>query len=96
MTALSCPAPGIIPMPEHFKYKEVYLKGRPRHDRLDRFTAQHPPMPVDRWAKIFSPFDALRGFTDAIKAQEASTGEEPQAQQTYIADRITDPLIRAE
>ena len=31
---------------------------------------KHPPMPASRWAKIFSPFDALAGFDEAIKSKE--------------------------
>ena len=27
-------------------------------------------MPASRWAKIFSPFDALKGFNEAVAAKE--------------------------
>ena len=55
-----------IKIPENFKYRDVFLKGKPCHDKHSTFYAKHPPMPPSRWAKIFSPFDALRGFSDAI------------------------------
>ena len=37
---------GYMPMPVDFKYKEVFLKGRPRHSRLDEFAIRHPGMPT--------------------------------------------------
>ena len=55
--------------PEGFRYSEVLRRGRPVHDPLDPFTVRHPAMPLSRRAKIFSPFDALRGFGDAITAK---------------------------
>ena len=65
--------------PEGFRYSEVLRRGRPVHDPLDPFTVRHPAMPLSRRAKIFSPFDALRGFGDAItaKAEEHDAQGEP-------------------
>ena len=51
---------GYMQMPLNFKYKDVFLKGRPEHERWDSFLIKHPPMPAAKWAKIFSPFDALK------------------------------------
>ncbi|MBQ8945351.1 MAG: hypothetical protein IJ058_14380 [Lachnospiraceae bacterium] len=42
----------------------------PRHYGWDSFRIKHPPMPASRWAKIYAPFDALKGFDEAIEAQE--------------------------
>ena len=42
--------------------------GPPRHD--DAFLRKHPPMDLKQRAKIFAPFDALRGFSAAIIARE--------------------------
>ena len=66
--------------PEGFRYSEVLRRGRPVHDPLDPFTVRHPAMPLSRRAKIFSPFDALRGFGDAItaKAEEHDAQGEPR------------------
>lgn len=61
---------GAMPMPSTFKYMDVFLKGKPRHDGWDAFTIKHPPMPASHWAKIFSPFDALKGFDEAIESKE--------------------------
>ena len=57
---------GMMTMPAGFKYREVFLKGKPRHDRMDAFWIRHPKMDVGKRAKIFAPFDALRGFDFAI------------------------------
>lgn len=57
---------GMMPMPADFRYRDVYEKGKPRHDRDDPFLFRHPPMPAGKRAKIFAPFDALRGFDFAI------------------------------
>ena len=66
--------------PEGFRYSEVLRRGRPVHDPLDPFTVRHPAMPLSRRAKIFSPFDALRGFGDAItaNAEEHDAQGEPR------------------
>ncbi len=57
------------PMPENFKYKEVFEKGKPRHDPDDPFFIRHPRMDLARRAKLFAPFDALRGFSAAVIAR---------------------------
>ncbi len=69
---------GEMPMPADFRYREVARRGRPRHGEWDEFTFRHPPMPAARWAKIFSPFDALSGFGDAIRSQEAQYVYRPE------------------
>lgn len=61
---------GYMPMPANFRYTDVALKGRPEHKQWDSFLLKHPPMPASRWAKIFSPFDALKGFNEAVAAKE--------------------------
>ena len=60
----------MIQIPATFKYKDILFKGRPVHDKNSAFYAKHPPMPASRWAKIFAPFDALRGFNECIAEQE--------------------------
>ena len=61
---------GYMPMPANFRYVDVALKGRPQHKGWDSFTIKPPPMPPSRWAKIFSPFDALKGFSEAVASKE--------------------------
>ena len=53
-------------MPADFPYRDVFVKGKPRHDKQDAFRIRHPLMPCSQRAKIFAPFDALRGFDFAI------------------------------
>ena len=60
----------IAQMPPDWRYREVFLHGRPRHDQDDRFSIKHPNMPPAHRAKIFAPFAALRGFSEAVLAKE--------------------------
>ena len=61
-------------LPSSFRYRHVIEKGKPVHDKNDRFSIKHPPMDLLRRAKIFSPFDALKGFQDELsKAQSEVT-----------------------
>ncbi len=54
----------------NFRYEKVIEKGKPIHDKYDSFSAKHPSMDLNRRAKIFSPFDALKGFNEAILETE--------------------------
>ena len=60
---------GYIPMPPNFKYRDLFLKGRPKHEKYDSFWIKHPPMDRVHRAKIFSPFDALAGFDECIESK---------------------------
>jgi len=64
------PAIGMMAMPEGFRYKEVFLHGRPKHDKYSHFRIRHPEMPCSRRAKLFAPFDALKWFNERISAKE--------------------------
>ncbi len=81
MTAL-----GAMTMPKDFKYKRVFLRGRPRHRKYDPFWRKHPPMDPGKWAKIFSPFDALAGFDEGIKAKEEIYCEKREPGEGEIED----------
>ena len=61
----------MTPLPEHFKYRDAYLRGRPQHQKTDPFRIRHPLMDIGKRAKIFAPFDALRGFSAALMAVDA-------------------------
>lgn len=54
-----------------FRYQKVYEKGKPVHKKFDSFSVKHPAMDLSRRAKIFSPFDALKGFNEAIDKAES-------------------------
>ncbi len=60
---------GSMPMPAGFRYREIFRRGRPRHTKTDPFRIRHPAMDIGKRAKIFAPFDALRGFGDAVAAK---------------------------
>lgn len=61
---------GEIPVPDGFRYMDVYMKGKPRHTGTDPFCGRHPGMELGRRAKIFAPFDALRGFGEAVASKD--------------------------
>ncbi len=54
-----------------FRYQHVLDKGRPVHDKNDPFFVRHPAMDLGRRAKIFSPFDALKGFGGELAKAQA-------------------------
>ena len=71
-------------VPSSFRYRKVLEKGKPVHDKNDSFSFKHPPRDLSRRAKIFNPFDALKGF-----------GYELSKVQTEITDSFldeTDPI----
>ena len=57
------PPLGYASIPPGFPYLDVLQKGRPLHEKTDPFRIRHPSMDTGRRAKIFAPFDALRGFS---------------------------------
>lgn len=67
---------GYMPMPAGFAHADVFRRGRPRHgmpgrlSTYDAFYRKHPPMDAGRRAKIFAPFDALKGFSERVLAKE--------------------------
>ena len=61
---------GDIPMPAGFRYKAIFDRGKPEHTMTDPFRIRHPSMDVRKRAKIFAPFDALKGFNEAVAAKD--------------------------
>ena len=53
-----------------FRYENVIKKGKPIHSKFDDFSIRHPSMPLEKRAKIFSPFDALKGYSEAIASKQ--------------------------
>jgi len=76
-------------VPENFPYRDVLRKGMPVHERTDAFRIRHPRMDVQRRAKIFAPFDALKGFNDALAASR-QLQEERMAPETVTAEETGD------
>ena len=59
------------------KYVSCFIQGRPVHDG-DRFSKEHPCMQPGHRAKLFMPFDALDGYSDAIAQRQKITEPPPE------------------
>ena len=80
---------GNINPPDNFEYTEILKQGKPHHEKFDDFYRRHPFMDVSKRAKIFSPFDALKGFG------EATAGKRVQYQPKIIlGEEIQDEISR--
>ena len=80
---------GNINPPDNFEYTEILKQGKPHHEKFDDFYRRHPFMDVSKRAKIFSPFDALKGFG------EATAGKRVQYQPKIIlVEEIQDEISR--
>jgi len=73
-------------LPDGFRYRSAFLHGRPCHTAFDAFSLKHPPMDTERRAKIFAPFDALRGFSDAISEKEIQYESFREMDEDRLAD----------
>ena len=60
---------GYMEMPRGFGHRDLLARGKPVHEG-DAFFARHPPMGNARRAKLFSPFDALAGFDEAVSSKD--------------------------
>lgn len=87
MSAVALSVVGYMPMPASFSHKEAFLHGRPQHRRYDNFWLRHPPMSTRHRAKIFAPFDALRGFDFCIMSKEV-----PYTQRRELSDTEKEQL----
>ena len=77
---------GYMPMPISFRYKTLFLHGRPRHEKYDDLWRKHPPMDHIHRAKIFAPFDALTGFDDIIESKRVLYEEKHELSETETND----------
>ena len=55
-------------IPADSPYITAIVEGPPIHDH-DAFSLKHPRMDLGKRAKIFAPFDALDGYSDAVKSK---------------------------
>ncbi len=85
---------GAMAMPADFRYREVFLKGKPQHGRYDPFSIRHPQMNTGHRAKIFAPFDALKGFGEAVASKDVpyENRKEPDPEKKDELDRRLDIL----
>ena len=77
---------GDMPMPAGFRYKEIFLRGKPCHSKTDDFRIRHPSMDVGKRAKIFAPFDALKGFNEAVAAKDEFYEDRRELNEEDIAE----------
>lgn len=64
----------ISSIPSSFRYRKVYEKGKPVHNADDLFSIRHPAMALSKRAKIFNPFDALKGLGNELQKAEHEAG----------------------
>ena len=89
---MTAAAIGYMPMPAGFPYADVFRRGRPKHGKpgriytYDAFYLRHPPMEISRRAKIFAPFDALKGFGEAVAAKEILYEAKRELSETEIEE----------
>ena len=83
---------GAMPVPPDFRHGELMRRGRPRHGAGDEFRLRHPAMDVGHRAKIFAPFDALRGFSEAVNAKDEQYVEKAELSQDRL-DAVNECLI---
>ena len=89
-------------IPDGFRYRKVLEAGQPEHDRFDLFRIRHPSMRLSLRAKIFSPFDALKGFSEAIEAKniiylpKRSLSEEALEKLDETLQRMTEKMKNGE
>lgn len=77
---------GYMLPPTEFKYADVIRHGKPVHAINDSFAVKHPAMALGKRAKIFSPFDALKGFTEAVEAKDELYVERVELSEDECAD----------
>ena len=77
---------GDMPEPCGFRYRETLLRGKPQHSRTDAFRARHPSMDVGKRAKIFAPFDALKGFNEAVAAKDVLYEDKRELNEEDLAE----------
>ena len=58
-----------LDVPLDFPYLTAIFQGPPEHDH-DDFSLRHPKMERGKRAKIFAPFDALDGYSAAIRSKD--------------------------
>ena len=80
---------GYVQPPADFKYADVLMRGRPDHAINDSFAVKHPAMSLCKRAKIFSPFDALKGFTEAVEAKDELYVERAELSEDECAELDT-------
>ena len=80
-------------IPTDFPYLSVILQGPPKHSR-DDFSLRHPKMELGKRAKIFAPFDALDGYSDAVRSKDVEYVDKIDLTEVGLAEDDRDELSR--
>ncbi len=82
-----------VEVPTDFPYLSVIFQGPPKHSR-DDFSLRHPKMELGKRAKIFSPFDALDGYSDAVRSKDVEYVEKIDLTKDGLAEEDREELSR--
>ena len=80
-------------VPIDFPYLTAILQGPPTHEH-DGFSLQHPRMDRGKRAKIFAPFDALDGYSDAVRSKDVEYVERIDLHEDGLAEEERRELSR--
>ena len=82
-----------IEVPMDFPYLSVIFQGPPKHSH-DDFSLRHPKMELGKRAKIFAPFDALDGYSDAVQSKDVEYVEKIDLTEDGLAEEDREELSR--
>ena len=83
-----------VDVPLDFPYLSAFLQGPPHYDRYDEFLLRHPHMEPGKRAKIFAPFDALDGYSDAVRSKNVEYVEQIDLNEVGLAEETRAELAR--
>ena len=82
-----------LDVPADFPYLAAIFQGPPTHDH-DAFSLRHPRMEREKRAKIFAPFDALDGYSDAVKSKDVAYVDKVDLNEDGLAEEERAELAR--
>ena len=82
-----------LEIPIDFPYITAFFQGRPKHEH-DEFSLKHPKMEYGKRAKIFAPFDALDGYSDAVRSKDVDYIDRVDLHEDGLAEEMRDELAR--
>ena len=74
-----------LEVPADFPYLAAIFQGPPIHDH-DAFALRHPRMDRGKRAKIFAPFDALDGYSDAVRRKDVAYVDKVDLNEAGLAE----------
>ena len=80
-------------IPVDFPYLTAIVEGPPIHDH-DAFSLKHPRMDRGKRAKIFAPFDALDGYSAALKSKTVEYVDKIDLNEVGLAEEERTELAR--